>query len=218
MAEGQREREGGKRDRKRNRGRRKWGRQPGGQGGESKSSTVQTGAHPPPSTNITTTSKCRPKKPHSPDPPSLLAQGALFSPRGSQQVHGARGSPSATVPHGPFARSLPCPSCIRVCVEGFIRVAAVVGILFSARTRGFPCCSFVGSARRRLRAHPAPSPEVSCLPPFAALLLGKLAPICRLFSCLRPLCQLPAPAYFSAAASWPARPSLTRLKSHPCTW
>lgn len=109
--------------------------------------------------------QCRPKKPHGPDPPSPWAQGLCLAQGGSQWVHGARGSPSSTAPHRPFARSLPCPGCIGVCVEGFIHVAAVIGILFSARTRGFPC-SFVGSVRRRPRARPAPAPKCpACLLP-----------------------------------------------------
>lgn len=134
-------------------------------GKEGRASQVQYKQEPtpPPSTKVTT-SKCRPKKPHGPNPPFQWAQGLCLA-RGSQRVHGARGSPSSTAPLGPFARSLLCPGCIGVCVEGFIRVAAVVGILFSARTRGFPC-SFVGSVRRHPRARPAPAPKCpACLLP-----------------------------------------------------
>lgn len=109
------------------------------------------------------------------------------------------------------------------------KVSAVSWLHRGVRRGVYPCCcchrDFVFRSHARFSLFvcgkcaeaPAgassPSPEVSCLPPPAASLLGKLAPSCRLFSCLRPSCQLPAPAYFSAAASWPARPSLTRLKS-----
>lgn len=71
------------------------------------------------------------------------------------------------------------------------------------------------------RVRLAPAPESLLLPAAAAgrpsllppLLPGMLAPRRRLLSCLRPLCRSPAPAYSSAAASGPARPSPTRLKS-----
>lgn len=86
----------------------------------------------------------------------------------------------------------------------------------------FPC-SFVGSARRRSgsRGSGRPQPQSLLLPAAAAgwpslpppPLPGMLAPRRCLLSCLRPLCRSPAPAYSSAAASGPARPSPTQLKS-----
>lgn len=85
-------------------------------------------------------------------------------------------------------------------------------------------------AQRLPRARPVPAPKsyaCSCrwpvLPPSLPLSIYlSLHPAgpaggrwrCRcLLSCLRPLCRSPAPAYSAVAASGPARPSPTQLKS-----
>lgn len=134
--------------------------------------------------------------------------------------HAAPSSSSSSA--APFARSLPRPGCIGVCVEGGGVLSLwllssgcflIYFFIFPCWRARFPCWA-AGSARS-----PAPKcPARGCrsLAPLLPLLpppLGKLAPCRRLFSCLRPLCRSPAPACSSAAASWPARPSLTRLKS-----
>jgi len=68
-----------------------------------------------------------------------------------------------------------------------------------------------GSGRSQSRLLPAAAAGRPSLPP--PPLPGMLAPRRRPLSCLRPLCQSPAPAYSSAAASGPARPSPVQPES-----
>lgn len=120
-----------------------------------------------------------------------------------------------------------------VCVGGvssmlLLSSGFVCGFLFFffAKARGFlvrswEACGGNGSSRGSGRPQPKVFSARSCpWPTGPSCRLHR--PGCwhrhRLLSCLRPLCRSPAPAYSSAAAAGPARPSPARLKSRPCTW